>query len=449
MLYTRYKLAADLISGKDALEVGCGSGIGLKYLSRFGRRVIGGEIDPALLTLASEHCGGKASVVGLDAHQLPFKDSSFDYVIFYEAIYYLRNALRFVAETRRILRPGGKLIISSVNKDWKGFNRSPHSTWYLNPPELCKALESFGFSVELFSAFESRTKSARESLIEFIRRAAITLNLIPRSMKGKEWLKRLFLGKLVEIPRDLKDGMSEVEPLKTWSSDVQASKIIFAIGSVPRTIAPNQGAISLAEISRRSLLTESGEKFAHQGQANTLRMQYSVFVGEPTENVPKAPEFPLPGLELVVWKPGIGSFRPSKLSIYPFGILSVMHYLRIVHCPDYSVFLVVKDGEPIHYATLVPKYFRYPFMGTTDLQIGPIWTHPNFRGQGIAPVVIRSILTGAHPQERRFWYVTRSDNTASMNVAKKTGLRFVGMALRKARFGSFLLGQFALGNQTD
>ena len=42
MQYFRYRMAADLSVGRDVLEIGCGSGMGLSYLGERARKVVGG-----------------------------------------------------------------------------------------------------------------------------------------------------------------------------------------------------------------------------------------------------------------------------------------------------------------------------------------------------------------------------------------------------------------------
>jgi len=41
----RYHFAAGFCAGKDVLEVACGAGVGLGYLAKFAKRVVGGDID--------------------------------------------------------------------------------------------------------------------------------------------------------------------------------------------------------------------------------------------------------------------------------------------------------------------------------------------------------------------------------------------------------------------
>ena len=55
-----------------------------------------------------------------------------------------------------------------------------------------------------------------------------------RTMKGKEFLKRLFYGRLTPIPRELREGVAPVEPLIPLSeiSDLSKFKMIYAIAEI-------------------------------------------------------------------------------------------------------------------------------------------------------------------------------------------------------------------------
>src|SRR4030042_1503265 len=99
-IYNRYRFASEYCNQKDVLEVACGAGLGLGYLSKFAKRVVGGDIDENNLRFAKEHYQSKENIEikFLDAHNLPFEDKSFDVVILYEAIYYLEHPERFVEE---------------------------------------------------------------------------------------------------------------------------------------------------------------------------------------------------------------------------------------------------------------------------------------------------------------------------------------------------------------
>jgi SAM-dependent methyltransferase len=131
----------------------------------------------------------------LDAHQLPFEDRSFDVAILYEAIYYLAEPEKFFQEAHRVLRDGGILVIATVNKDWREFNPSPFSNRYFSVPELSKLLLDNGFKGEFYGTFSALPDGLKEKVIAYIKRIAVALHLIPKTMKGKEFLKRIFFGK--------------------------------------------------------------------------------------------------------------------------------------------------------------------------------------------------------------------------------------------------------------
>lgn len=232
MLLTRYRVAAGFCEGKEVLEVACGSGQGLGYLAGRARRVIGGDVTAELLRIGRRHYGDRMPLLRLDAHALPFRVGSFDLVILFEAIYYLAQPERFLKECRRVLRNGGIIVISTPNREWPDFNPSPFSSKYFSAQELDGLLRRQGFSAELFGAFPAERGTPRDRVVSMIRRTAVSLNLIPKTMKGKERLKRIFLGKLTPLPSEVNEGMSRHCPLTPvpTHSPISDFKVLYAVG---------------------------------------------------------------------------------------------------------------------------------------------------------------------------------------------------------------------------
>ena len=232
MLYTRYRMAAMFCEGKDVLEVACGAGLGLGYLAQKARRVVGGDYTERLLRLAQRHYGSRIPLIRLDAHDLPFKNEVFDVVLLYEAIYYLQDPEKFFLESRRVLRPGGYLLLSTVNREWAGFIPSPYSVNYLTAGELYKLLARCGFSAELFAGFPVTMGSVRDRVISWMRHVAALLDLMPRTLKGRAVLKRLFFGRLVAVPPEVTDEMTDFNVLVPidYNSSIPNFKIIYAFG---------------------------------------------------------------------------------------------------------------------------------------------------------------------------------------------------------------------------
>jgi len=202
MLEARYAWAAEQARGKDVLEAACGAGMGLPVLAEAARSVEAGDVDGDNLRAAQAACAEHTNVALriFDAQELPFSSESFDLVLLFEALYYLPSFGRFMREARRVLRPGGSLLIVTANPDWTGFNPSPLHTRYWSARDLRAALREAGFEPRVEGAFPE-TSSWTGWVTGLIRRAAVAWNLIPRTMQGKALLKRVFYGPLNAVPR--------------------------------------------------------------------------------------------------------------------------------------------------------------------------------------------------------------------------------------------------------
>ncbi len=220
-LYQRYRFALQFCKDKEVLEVACGSGMGLGYLAKVAKKVIGGDIDKNILKYPIKHYRGrdKIELRQFDAQNLPFEDKSFDVVILYEAIYYLPEPEKFVSEAHRVLRDNGVLLICTVNKDWADFNPSPHSTKYFLAPELYSLVNQKFPKVELLGAFPVSNKRIKNKIISSIKKQALRFNLIPKTMKSKEIFKRVFFGKLLTLPSEIEDREVGYSPPEAISSD--------------------------------------------------------------------------------------------------------------------------------------------------------------------------------------------------------------------------------------
>ena len=231
----RYAFAAERAAGKDVLEVACGSGQGLGLLARTARRVVGGDVTDALVQNAMRHYGDRVDVVKFDAQALPFEDASFDLLLCYEALYYFADADRFCTEAARVLRTGGELLIVSVNPEWNGFNPSPYSTHYHTTREFRELLSRHGFDADVRGAFPDAGGGAISRLIGIVRRVAVSLHLVPTTMRAKRVLKRLFYGRLVSLPPELSPTDSALPRLAQLGSeltvDTSTYTVLYAIGA--------------------------------------------------------------------------------------------------------------------------------------------------------------------------------------------------------------------------
>lgn len=231
MMATRYAWARQFCVSRNVLEVACGSGTGLGILAEVARTVQAGDIDQANLEAAHRTYEGdpKVRLQRLDAMELPYREGSLDVVLLFEAVYYLPSATRFFEEAHRVLRAGGRLLIVSVNPAWKGFNPSPFHTRYLTARDLQSELTACGFVVKLYAGFPDRdTRISRT--VAGIRRLAVALHLVPRTMSGKAFLKRLFYGRLTTIPPrlDLRHTSAELPEPGHSGADMTKYRVLYA-----------------------------------------------------------------------------------------------------------------------------------------------------------------------------------------------------------------------------
>ena len=110
----------NLSSLEDVLEVGCGSGENVVRLRKKGHkgRVGGLDINPLLFKEASEKVFAQPIewYVG-SADDLPFEDKSLDCVIAHFMIYHLPDIQKGLKEWKRVLRNGGRVLVSTASKD--------------------------------------------------------------------------------------------------------------------------------------------------------------------------------------------------------------------------------------------------------------------------------------------------------------------------------------------
>ena len=110
------------IVGGRALDIGCGAGFIAEELAAAGFAVTG--IDPSQVAIeaARAHAEGQGLaieyVVGA-GEEPPFADAAFDVVSCCDVLEHVRDLDRVIAETARVLRPGGLYLFDTINRTWR------------------------------------------------------------------------------------------------------------------------------------------------------------------------------------------------------------------------------------------------------------------------------------------------------------------------------------------
>jgi SAM-dependent methyltransferase len=101
----------------SALDIGCGSGVYLEELVAMGFKVSGVDLSAEMLATTRKRFEGRAAVdlQQADVEHLPFADGAFDLVVCVGVLGYLLSDEQALAEIRRVLKPGGYLLLNLTN----------------------------------------------------------------------------------------------------------------------------------------------------------------------------------------------------------------------------------------------------------------------------------------------------------------------------------------------
>ncbi|MDY6807381.1 methyltransferase domain-containing protein [Gordonia sp. HNM0687] len=182
-----YAHVLDRCGGRDVLEAGSGEGYGAAMLASVARSVVCVDYDEAAVTHT------RRRYPGLTVHQgnlvdLPLPDDSVDVVVNFQVIEHLWDQATFVAECRRVLRPGGRLLISTPNRITFSPGRdtplNPFHTRELDAAELRTLLIDGGFTVE---SMLSVHHGAGLSALDAKWGGSVIDAQIDRALAGQEW----------------------------------------------------------------------------------------------------------------------------------------------------------------------------------------------------------------------------------------------------------------------
>ncbi|HKU61074.1 MAG TPA: bifunctional 2-polyprenyl-6-hydroxyphenol methylase/3-demethylubiquinol 3-O-methyltransferase UbiG [Gemmatimonadales bacterium] len=106
-------------AGLRVLDVGCGGGLLAEEFARLGCGVTGVDPSAESLARARMHAAGQGLAIGYQCavgEALPFEEASFDVVYCCDVLEHGDDLPRVIAETARVLRPGGTYLYDTINR---------------------------------------------------------------------------------------------------------------------------------------------------------------------------------------------------------------------------------------------------------------------------------------------------------------------------------------------
>lgn len=160
----------ELKEGEKVLEVGCGRGVLLdRLVAEYGIKGFGIDISPKAIAEAKIESIEKLDLRIADACNLPFPDSSFDFVISFDTLEHISEQEKAVSEIVRVLKKGGRILIYTINSHqnftwnrllsklgidvYKNVDHKPEL--FVDPAWLKKKLERRGVKISGLDYFNS------------------------------------------------------------------------------------------------------------------------------------------------------------------------------------------------------------------------------------------------------------------------------------------------------
>lgn len=139
------------LGGKKVLDVGAGTGRLVGELIKRGAKVTALDVSTEMLLVLKKKFQIEA-VVG-DAEALPFPEGTFDWVVATFLIVHLKNPRHFFDQAYRVLKPGGKLLVTNINQKEPPEVKTKEGnikieSYYHRPQRVREILEELAFGIE-------------------------------------------------------------------------------------------------------------------------------------------------------------------------------------------------------------------------------------------------------------------------------------------------------------
>jgi SAM-dependent methyltransferase len=162
----RYEFALPFCVGKEVLDAGCGVGYGSALLAERAQRVVGVDVDEEAIAYARARYGApNVEFLRLDLLEPDLPSASFDVVCAFETLEHLTEPEAFLAQTARLLRPDGVLLLSTPRAERTTLTpENPFHSVEFAPADLERLLRARFGEAEIYG--QRRLQTARHRLAQ-------------------------------------------------------------------------------------------------------------------------------------------------------------------------------------------------------------------------------------------------------------------------------------------
>lgn len=172
-------------TGLKVLDVGCGGGFSCEYLAKRGAIVSGIDQSENCIRAARKHAAENHLAIDYRhgfAENLPYADQSFDVVVCVDVLEHVSDLRQTIAETHRVLKPGGVFCFDTINRTFKSklimiwlledlmrqIPRGIHD-WqkFIKPEELENVMLKTGFEAIEMRGFNVLGETVQENLAAY------------------------------------------------------------------------------------------------------------------------------------------------------------------------------------------------------------------------------------------------------------------------------------------
>ena len=121
--FERNVRSLNCLGGLRILDIGCGAGLLCEPLTRLGAQVIG--VDPSASNIAAAKLHAEKGHLSIDYRNITVEEMDvrerFDVVLAMEVVEHVTDVGAFVSRCAAMLKPGGLMVVSTLNRNWKSF----------------------------------------------------------------------------------------------------------------------------------------------------------------------------------------------------------------------------------------------------------------------------------------------------------------------------------------